>query len=178
MSVEISRKGFLAGMSAAAWSMLYGSPADAGEKRLRLGVMSDVHIFRPGDWAEKRFKLALDWCRSSDVDGVLIAGDLTEEGYEEQLAEQKAALEEHEAEEARILEEQTLLKARLHAYRQMDGSIGEEGDFTDRQRFEELEKEYEALGALLKGQWKKTKKKIRARVLWNKTEDGKDGEDS
>ena len=39
MSVEISRKGFLAGMSAAAWSMLYGSPADAGEKRLRLGVM-------------------------------------------------------------------------------------------------------------------------------------------
>lgn len=86
MSVEISRKGFLAGMSAAAWSMLYGSPADAGEKRLRLGVMSDVHIFRLGDWAEKRFKLALDWCRSSDVDGVLIAGDLTEEGYEEQLA--------------------------------------------------------------------------------------------
>lgn len=97
-----------------------------------------------------------------------------QEGYEERLAEQKAALEEREAEETRILEEQTLLKARLHAYRQMDGSIGEEGDFTDRQRFEELEKEYEALGALLKGQWKKTKKKIRARVLWNRTEDGED----
>jgi predicted phosphodiesterase len=86
MSVEISRKSFLAGMSATAWSMLHGKAAQAGESRLRLAIMSDVHIFRPGDWAEKRFKLALDWCRSCDVDGVLVAGDLTEEGYEEQLS--------------------------------------------------------------------------------------------
>ena len=33
-----------------------------------------------------------------------------------------------------------------------------------------LEKEYEALGKLLEGEWKKTKRKIRKRVLWKKGE--------
>ena len=33
---------------------------------------------------------------------------------------------------------------------------------------EQLEKEYEALGKLLEGEWKKTKKKIRKRIIWNR----------
>ncbi|MBQ8433091.1 MAG: DUF2357 domain-containing protein [Clostridia bacterium] len=92
------------------------------------------------------------------------------ERLEEQLAEQRTATEEQVQESERLREEQLLLRAQLHAQKQINGSIAEEGDFTDRQRFEELEREYEALGALLKGQWKKTKKKIRERILWNKTE--------
>lgn len=86
MSVRLNRKEFLCGMSAAAWTALYGKSPSEGVPAVRLGVMSDVHIFRKDDWAMKRFDLALSWCRSCDVDGVLIAGDLTEEGYEEQLA--------------------------------------------------------------------------------------------
>ena len=67
-----------------------------------------------------------------------------------------------------LREEDELLRAELRAQKQINGSIVEEGDFTSRERFEELEKEYAALGKLLDKEWKKTKKKIRKRVLWNK----------
>jgi len=82
----LTRRSFLGGMSATAWTALYGGSPSEGVPRLRLGVMSDVHVFHPNDECLARFKLALEWCRKMDVDGVLIAGDLTEEGYADQLA--------------------------------------------------------------------------------------------
>lgn len=58
-----------------------------------------------------------------------------------------------------------IFKAQLHGLRTQYGLIGEEDDFTSRERFSELEKEYEALKDLLKNQWQKTKKKIRKDIL-------------
>lgn len=65
-----------------------------------------------------------------------------------------------------LKDEHTLTRAELLAQRQMNGVQSDE-DFTERERFLQLEKEYEALGKLLEGEWKKTKKKIRKRILWS-----------
>ena len=71
----------------------------------------------------------------------------------------------------RLAEERTLLKAELHAQKQINGSIKNDGDFTDRERFAELEREYDAIRTLVEREWKKTKKRIRKRVLWKKQDD-------
>jgi hypothetical protein len=68
-----------------------------------------------------------------------------------------------------LQEKHTLACAELLAQRQMNGVKSEE-DFTEGDRFLQLEKEYEALGKLLEGEWKKTKKKIRKRIIWNREE--------
>ena len=67
-----------------------------------------------------------------------------------------------------LKQKHTLACAELIAQRKMNGSHFEEEDFTERDRFLQLEKEYEALGKLLEGEWKKTKKKIRKRVIWDR----------
>ncbi|MBQ9115780.1 MAG: hypothetical protein IJY04_02030, partial [Clostridia bacterium] len=57
--------------------------------------------------------------------------------------------------------------AELMACKQMNGVRIEE-DLTDEERFKELEREYEALGRLIKKTWPKAKKKIRKKILWKK----------
>ena len=79
------REFLLGGISATAWTSLYGRSPSRDTPRLRLGVMSDIHVQRKDDSPSRLFKRALNWCRAQDVDGVLLAGDLTEEGLEEQL---------------------------------------------------------------------------------------------
>ncbi len=63
-----------------------------GKPRLRLGVLSDIHILRIG--ADEKisgggnnltFKHALEWFRSQDVDAVVIAGDMADKGMDENL---------------------------------------------------------------------------------------------
>ena len=71
-----------------------------------------------------------------------------------------------------------LLSARLHAEKTKNGSIASEGDFTDKKKFTELEEEYFALRKLVEAEWKKTKKKIRKKILWNKTDGTDSGADS
>lgn len=73
-----------------------------------------------------------------------------------------------EGELSQLREEHTLTCAELLAQKQLNGVQSDE-DFTERERFEQLEREYEALGKLLEGEWKKTKRKIRRRVLWKKS---------
>lgn len=46
-------------------------------------------------------------------------------------------------------------------------------DFTSKEDFEALELQYKAFTMLFKGQWKKTKKKIREEYFWNKKKDKK-----
>ena len=92
-------------------------------------------------------------------------------GYEERLGQKQSEIEAQQEENRKLSEERTLLKAELHANKKINGSIVEEGDFSSKARFEELEREYEALGSLLKKEWGKTKKKIRNRVLWNKIDE-------
>lgn len=64
--------------------------ADDGTPRLRLGVVSDIHV-----WADAKsekcakncetFRHALEWFRDQGVDAVVIAGDLADDGLTDQM---------------------------------------------------------------------------------------------
>ena len=73
--------GSLASFAAVSGSRAFGVPA--GAPRLKLGVLSDIHLKDPGD--EKTFITALEYFRASRVDGVLIAGDIADTGRVSQL---------------------------------------------------------------------------------------------
>ena len=90
------RRGFLrdALMLAAASGLpvrLFGAAAESGRPDLRLGVLSDIHIhLAPGDDPVRsesvvRFRKALEYFRDRRVDGVLIAGDLADQGLDIEL---------------------------------------------------------------------------------------------
>ncbi len=70
--------------------------------------------------------------------------------------------------------------AELHACKtQLNMEIGE--DFTTREGFNQLEREFEYFYKFFKEEWKKTKKKIRKQLLWTKRQGKKDvtpGDDS
>lgn len=63
-----------------------------------------------------------------------------------------------------VSSEKCLTEARLKATRAANGLMGDE-DFTDRTRFNELEREYTAFMKFYDEQWKKVKKKIRQEAL-------------
>ena len=78
---NVSRRLFLA--SAAASGARFLSAAPGGESHLRLGVLSDIHIFD-----EKQvpvFERALEFFRDRKADGVIIAGDMADRGLVDQL---------------------------------------------------------------------------------------------
>lgn len=86
--MKTQRREFLFG--AAAFVSCFGLAARAGERKLRFGVMSDIHIAvdvngKPG-WTYRRFVRALEWMKTQDVDAVMIAGDLTEHGLDTEMA--------------------------------------------------------------------------------------------
>lgn len=56
---------------------------DKGEPNLRIGVLSDIHV--SGEGSKAMFQHALEFFRNRNVDGVLIAGDMADNGVEEQL---------------------------------------------------------------------------------------------
>ena len=63
-----------------------------------------------------------------------------------------------------VSSEKCLTEARLKATRAANGLMGDE-DFTDRTRFNELEREYTAFMKFYDEQWQKVKKKIRQEAL-------------
>jgi len=69
-------------------------------------------------------------------------------------------------ENERLTKDNTLVRAQLHGLRQQNGLSADEDDFTSKERFEELEREFEAFKARFDGEWKKTKKRIRKDMLW------------
>ena len=95
---RISRREFFIGGAASAFGAFGGTrlfaaavPSVGGAPRLRIGVLSDIHIRvaeNPGKamWGDPRtFKHALKWFRGENVDAVVISGDLTDNGMVEQL---------------------------------------------------------------------------------------------
>ena len=83
---------FLAG----GWRVLSAAEMDFGTANLKLGVLSDIHFTVPeahaGSYAEECqllnpecFRKALEWYRDQKVDGVVIAGDLADNGLVRQL---------------------------------------------------------------------------------------------
>lgn len=82
------------------------------------------------------------------------------------------ALEEKQEQMMQLEEEMSFVQAQLHGLRQKDGLMTAEDDYSSKERFAELEKEYAAFRRFFDDQWKQTKKKIRKKTLWNKA--GKD----
>ena len=78
------------------------------------------------------------------------------------LNEQMKALE---AEKKLIIEEKTLAKAQLIALRAKNNDITDEDDYTEKESFNELEREFESFKKFYDAQWSKTKKKIRKNSL-------------
>ncbi len=69
-------------------------------------------------------------------------------------------------EENRLLDDlRRLSDGRLNALRHKYGLMGEADDFTTENAFNELEAQYNAFRKFFKGEWNKTKKKIRAELL-------------
>jgi hypothetical protein len=86
--MQLTRKSFLgAGIATAAFSAV-SSPADqsvkpVGQRRMRLGVLSDLHITDAA--STEPFEAVLRIFDREKVDGVVVCGDLTDFGTETQL---------------------------------------------------------------------------------------------
>lgn len=70
-------------------------------------------------------------------------------------------------------EELTLANARVLAIEAKYKEKTINDDFTSKEDFEALELQYQAFKKLFKAQWKKTKKRIRKELFWNKKTDDK-----
>ena len=85
----LTRRWFIGGVAASigtiAGSRILAAPGAASRPgaRLKIGVLSDVHLNKPGD--ETTFLKALAYFRDKGADGVLIAGDIADSGRAEQL---------------------------------------------------------------------------------------------
>ena len=99
--MDITRRSFFIGGAAAAGTFsafggcrfFCSAGLKAGETpKLRFGVVSDIHITKIGagekleNWGNNlTFKHTLEWFRSQNVDAVMIAGDMADNGMVEQL---------------------------------------------------------------------------------------------
>lgn len=66
-----------------------------------------------------------------------------------------------------------LMKAQLDSIRIQHGLLLPSEDLTSKERFSELETEFEAFNTFFKEQWKLTKKEIRKKLLWTKEDKAK-----
>ena len=96
----------------------------------------------------------------------------TEATYSEQIANlknevQSRALELQNLTKAydTICEQKSICDARIHAYMCKNGEFGPDHDFTEKENFEMLEREYETFTKFFGEEWKKTKKRIRKDLL-------------
>lgn len=71
---------------------------------------------------------------------------------------------------ASLKEQAALLRGELDGIRIQQGKMTPSTDYTSRERFTELEQEYEAFQKFFKKQWEFTKKEIRKTILWSKDE--------
>ena len=86
--MNFTRKNFLIGSMAVATvgaRRMFAAPAGTvgGAPRLKLAVLSDIHV-RNAD-SQKDFIKALEWYRAQNVDAVLVAGDMADQGLVSQL---------------------------------------------------------------------------------------------
>lgn len=90
--MKICRRVFLEGLTAAAGMAALGGKVSggaisndtvSGDAKLKLGILSDIHLREPG--SEITFVKALTWFKSRGVDGVIIAGDMADRGLLSEL---------------------------------------------------------------------------------------------
>ena len=88
-SADVSRRSFVSGILASTALGCMGSTVGRHVPRLRLGVVSDMHVTTPESCAP--FERALAYFRSRQVDAVVMPGDLTDWGLKSGLEYVKAA---------------------------------------------------------------------------------------
>ncbi len=105
-----------------------------------------------------------------------------ESTYREELTHMQhllsQALQENNAlkeERSELLEEKLIANARIKAVRSSGGELVE--SHTDKEKFDQLEKEYKAFTRFYKSQWKKTKREIRKSLLNFEALKGQKGSD-
>ena len=79
----LSRRSFLGGTLALGAMRLWSEALPVAEPRLRLGVLSDIHV--AGEGTDRWWLKALEYFRAQNVDGVIVAGDLANLGQIDQL---------------------------------------------------------------------------------------------
>lgn len=147
--------------------------------------------------ANANYAAAVDECdrRISDMQFKMTDYDNEKKRLEDELAaklqetEKRCAaavkLEQVKAEAAKVQyekqfealkEETALARGELDGMRIQQGKLTPSTDYTSRERFTELEKEYEAFQKFFKKQWEFTKKEIRKTILWTKDEKKKRGD--
>ncbi|MDE6557852.1 MAG: hypothetical protein K2K39_01975 [Clostridia bacterium] len=98
----------------------------------------------------------------------------TEKRCEEAINTERAASDakkvELEERISKLTEEASLAKGELDGIRIQQGKLVPSTEYTSRERFTELEQEYEAFQKFFKKQWEFTKKEIRKSILWAKDE--------
>jgi predicted phosphodiesterase len=84
--LALGRRGFIGGGAAffAAAGMGHRAFGGAGGARLRVGILSDIHIVNTKGSCDD-FEKALKYFRGRKVDAVLIAGDIVDNGLESQM---------------------------------------------------------------------------------------------
>ncbi len=86
--MDFTRKRFLIGsmaVAAAGARRMFAAPAGTvcGKPRLKVAVLSDIHV--QDETSQAAFIKALEWYRAQDVDAVLVAGDMANQGLVSQL---------------------------------------------------------------------------------------------
>lgn len=76
----------------------------------------------------------------------------------------------YEKQFAELKEDAALARGELDGMRIRQGKMTPSTEYTSRERFTELEQEYEAFQKFFKKQWEFTKKEIRKSILWSKEE--------
>ena len=96
MENKFSRRWFIGGMASfgafGGCRFFSGRGFASGTPNLRFGVVSDIHITKVGEgekmeaWGNNlTFRHALEWFRDQNVDAVMIAGDMADNGMVEQM---------------------------------------------------------------------------------------------
>ena len=80
--MQVSRRMFLGAMGAAAGFRAFGAPRK-GKPELKLALLSDPHVQDAATQA--KIRKIFEYARANGVDGVLIAGDIANDGRDDQL---------------------------------------------------------------------------------------------
>lgn len=120
----------------------------------------------------------------SEVDSMRERCERTERECEQKLEEGRAFVADFENQKRSleadcekrvkaVKEEMIFVRGELDGIRAQQGLLTPSGDYTSRERFKELEREYEAFHKFFTGQWEITKKEIRKTILRNADKKGK-----
>jgi peptidoglycan hydrolase CwlO-like protein len=83
----------------------------------------------------------------------------------DQIADRDSHIYALEQEKQNLAEEILVCEARIKAIRTTHGETLENEDFTQKEHFDRLEKEYKAFARFYRANWSKTKKSIRSQLL-------------